>query len=308
MTDSEIPGDAMGVSKAVESLLVDRNPRGMADVQQHLVPGSYLRAAQALLSLRGTILIGTGFPVDHTYETDGPAGALALYHCLEVLGAEPILVCGTPLSQTLSTGFQVYEIAVGNTGGRLEGSTFSPVRLREGRREGDPEMSTRRALQQLKPSAVISIERPGLNAEGRYTNMRGEDITERCACFDYFVSLADCPTIAIGDGGNEIGMGNVKDAIASLDITPAVTACDELLVADVSNWGAYGLIALIGYISGRDLLADVSPRDYLEFLSERGSVDGVTRENTPTEDGFDAAVGESIIAELRQLTGYGEHT
>ena len=225
---------------------------------------------------------------------------------LEEMGADPVLVCGTPLSDTLQGAFKVFDIAVGNRSGRREGSSFSAVRLRDGRREGDPEISTRRALKQLQPSAIISIERPGLNAEGRYTNMRGEDITDRCACFDYFMSLSNCPTIAIGDGGNEIGMGNVEHIIASLDITPAVTRCDELLVADVSNWGAYGLIALIGYISGRDLLAHVSPRDHLEFLSERGSVDGVTRENTPTEDGFDAAVGEDIIAELRQLTGYGE--
>jgi hypothetical protein len=263
------------------------------------------RAAETLLPIRGPILIGTGFPVGDTYETDGPAGALALYHCLESLGAEPVLVCGKPLSERLGSGFRVLDIAVGDRGGRITGDSFAAVRLREGRREGDPEICTRRALARLKPEAVISIERPGLNAEGRYTNMRGEDITERCACFDHFLALAACPTIAIGDGGNEIGMGNLQAAVAELDIIPAVTRCDELLVADVSNWGAYGLIAMIGYIAGQDTLADVTPRDYLEFLCARGSVDGVTRENTPTEDGFDAAIGEGIIADLRRITGFG---
>ncbi len=67
-----------------------------------------------------------------------------------------------------------------------------------------------------------------------------------CACFDYFVTEAHCPTIAIGDGGNEIGMGNALEGLQQLDIIPAVTPCDELLIADVSNWAAFGLIALMG--------------------------------------------------------------
>jgi hypothetical protein len=136
--------------------------------------------------------------------------------------------------------------------------------------------------------------------------MRGEDITDRCACFDYYVELANCPTIAVGDGGNEIGMGNVCEVIATLDIVPAVTGCDELLIADVSNWGAYGLIAIIGYWRGEDLLGRISPLEILDYLSRRGSVDGVTRENTLTEDGLPANEGAGVIQALQGLTGFGE--
>ena len=97
------------------------------------------------------------------------------------------------------------------------------------------------------------------------------------------------------------GMGNIRAAIAQLDIVPAETCCDELLIADVSNWGAYGLIALLSYQVGEDLLAGISPRRVLEYLSERGSVDGVSRENTLTEDGLEAENGERVIMELRAL-------
>ncbi len=294
------------MSIAIEELLVARDHRGMARVREALEPGYYLRAASALRDIGGTVLIGTGFPVDDTYETDGPVGALALYDTLEYLGAEPVLVCGTPLSTTLAEDRRVIDIAVGNSAGRITDQGVEPVRLRGGRRSGDPEISTLDTLVSLKPSAVISIERPGLTAEGRYYNMLGEDITERCACFDYFVELAGCPTIAIGDGGNEIGMGNVQDALKALDIEPSTTRCGELLVADVSNWGAYGLIALLGYWRGEDLLARISPAQLLEYLSERGSVDGVTREPTPTEDGFEVEIGETVLASLREITGFGE--
>jgi hypothetical protein len=99
-------------------------------------------------------------------------------------------------------------------------------------------------------------------------------------------------------------MGNIATAISSLDINASVTRCDELLVADVSNWGAYGLIAILASWSGQDLLAQVSPVNILDYLSARGSVDGVTRENTLTEDGLEAEEGLRVIQELRILTGF----
>jgi hypothetical protein len=278
--------DDTTLSLAIENMLVRQNLRGMQQLQPALTAGYFARAARHLHGLSGTVLIGTGFPVEDTYETDGPVGAIALYQTLELIGAQPVLVCGKPLSRYLQVDYRVHEIAVGN--------------------KGEWQADTRAALSLLQPEAVVSIERPGLSSEGGYFNMRGEDITDRCACFDYFVELADCPTIAIGDGGNEIGMGKIRHAVEALDITPAVTSCDELLVADVSNWGAYGLIAIIGYWRGQDLLAKISPLQLLRYLSLGGSVDGVTRENTMTEDGLPAGEGQQLIQDLRSLTGFGE--
>ena len=64
-------------------------------------------------------------------------------------------------------------------------------------------------------------------------------------------SMRSCPTIAIGDGGNEIGMGNIAETLSQLDIRASKTHCDELLVADVSNWAAHGLIALLAVMAGQ---------------------------------------------------------
>lgn len=279
MTDQEL-------SEAIENLLVQRDLRGMAQVQAALQKGYYLRAAQFLRNCTGTVLIGTGFPVLDTFETDGPVGAIALYQVLSQLGANPVIVCGQPLSRVLSPDYKVHEISVGN-----------PL---------EREQEARSALAALAPSAIISIERPGLSAQGKYFNMRGEDISARCACFDHFLNFADCPSIAIGDGGNECGMGNVVPALTALNIVPAVTRCDELLIADVSNWGALGLIAIIGYWQGVDLLGTLSPREILAYLSARGSVDGVSRENTLTEDGLAVEEGEHILEALRTLAGFGD--
>lgn len=272
------------LSIAIEAALVDRDLRHMQVARAALEPGYYLRAANILRDISGTVLIGTGFPVTNTFETDGPVGAIALYDTLQKLGAEPVLACGPPLCDCLEGDYRVLKLAA-----RDLPSATAEAKAR---------------LAQFAPRAIVSIERPGLGSDGRYYNMRGEDITPRSAFFDPYLECADCPTIAIGDGGNEIGMGNIAAAIATLDINASVTTCDELLVADVSNWGAYGLIALLAKWNNRDLLAEVFPLDILNYLSERGSVDGVTRENTLTEDGLAAGEGQKVIAELRNLVGF----
>ena len=212
----------LALSQRIEDILVARNLRGMKTVQPHLKPGYCLRAARLLHRCQGNVFIGTGFPVVDTFETDGPVGSIALYEALETLGANPVIVCGRPISEALSGKYRVLEIRVGDHDQR--------------------EQEALDALEKYNPEAIVSIERPGQAADGGYYNMRGESISPRTACFDTFMNLSQCPTIAVGDGGNEIGMGNVSEALKNLNIVPCVTTCDELIVADVSNWGAYGII------------------------------------------------------------------
>lgn len=277
-----MPMTELDFSVAIENILVARNPRHMKTAQAALQPGYYLRAAQQLRDISGNIVIATGFPVGDTFETDGPVGAIALYDTLEALGAEVYLACAAPLADALRGDYKILDL-------RATDLTTAKLEAREN-------------LQRLNPVAIISIERPGIAADGRYYNMRGEDITARCGFFDPYMDAASCPTIAIGDGGNEIGMGNIQQAISGLDINACVTDCDELLVADVSNWGAYGIISLLGFWAKKDLLANISPMAILDYLSAKGSVDGVTRENTSTEDGLPASEGVSVIRELQLLT------
>jgi hypothetical protein len=276
--------EELALSRTIENILVARNLRGMKTVQPHLEAGYILRAARMLKNCKGSILIGTGFPVVKTFETDGPVGAIAMYEAFEKLGATPTIVCGRPLSKALASRYRVHEIRVGD----------------HDRRENE----AREALEHFQPEAIISIERPGQAADGGYYNMRGESISEHTACFDSFMNLSECPTIAIGDGGNEIGMGKVATALSNLNIVPATTTCDELIVADVSNWGAYGLISFLSIWNERDLLAEVEPLDTLTYISELGSVDGVTRINQLTEDGLDPSEGKSVIVELREACGF----
>lgn len=279
--------ELLALSRTLEDLLVRRNPRGMKALQQALEPGYLARAVALIEQARGTVLIATGFPVVGTFETDGPVGAIALYETLEHIGLNPVLVCGPPLSTELAKRYRLHEIRVGK-----------PDCLDAHRAE------VQAALTDLNPSLIIAIERPGLAKNGHYHNMRGEDISAGTARFDTFIELAKCPSIGIGDGGNEIGMGNVYAHLAKMDIVPAATCVDELVIADVSNWAAHGLIALLGFRRGEDLLAQIDMVAMLEYLSAGNSVDGVTRRNEITEDGLAPDIGLTLIADLRAATGF----
>jgi len=282
--DMVLSAEQQALSQQVEDLLVGRNLRGMKEVQPALVPGYYGRAAQLIGQCTGTVLIGTGFPVVDTFETDGPVGAIALYDVIKHLGATPVLVCGDPLASAISNDYRVHRLAINALNNRVK--------------------EARDGLALLQPELVISIERPGLSGDNGYFNMRGEDISPRCASFDEFLNQAQCPTIAIGDGGNEIGMGNIQSAIEGLDIVASATCCDELLIADVSNWAAHGLIALLSAAKKQDLFALVNTSKTLQYISERGSLDGVTRKNTLTEDSLPVSAGDELVAKLRHLTGF----
>jgi hypothetical protein len=276
--------DLATLSRQIEQMLVRKNLRGMAQLLPQLQAGSYLRAARLLAQCRGLVLIGTGFPVAGSFETDGPVGALVLYQLLKKLGAKPMLCCADPLFSALQADYDCLQLHLPP----YDAVTFA-----------------RQTLTQYQPALIISIEQPGLAADGHYYNMRGVDISATCANFDVFFQLASCPTLAIGDGGNEIGMGSVYQVLSQLAITASVTRCDELLLADVSNWAAYGLVALVSVLTQEnhtpDWLIPCQPAALLQYLAERGAVDGVTGLATATEDGLAVEHAELLIADLKQL-------
>jgi len=269
------------LSDEIEKIILQHGNRGMDRLQKILTPGYCRRAAELVLDNKGVVIIGTGFPVSGSFESDGPIGAIALYRVLLDLAYEPVFACAPPISKILSNGFLTYELPLA------------------GWNESRP--AIRKALQDLDPKLIVSIERPGVAADGRYYNMHRKDITDATAKFDLFLLESNCPSIAFGDGGNEIGMGNVAEYLADMDINPSVTGCDELVIASVSNWGVYGVIAVLCDLFDRDLFELVDPESIANYLVAHGCVDGVTNRKEASEDGFPIEVSKSIIQQLRDL-------
>ncbi len=142
--------------------------------------------------------------------------------------------------------------------------------------------------------------------------MRGVDITEQTSeaerLFEHAGEINRPVTIGIGDGGNEIGMGKVSwDVIRSNIPHGGVIACrvatDYLIVAGVSNWGAYALSAGVALVRGVEPSAEwfdvEKERGILAEMVEQGPlVDGMKGRPTVSVDGLEF---EAYIEPLRQI-------
>ena len=159
-------------------------------------------------------------------------------------------------------------------------------------------------LAQLQPSVVIAIERCSFTASGRYLNMRGEDTSEYHAKLDYLFLHHDV-TVGIGDGGNEIGMGNLADyipSVESLPNEPATTTVSRLVIASVSNWGGYGVIAALSQLTGRNLLPSVAQEEeVIRAMVDKGAVDGMAGKPVYAVDGFPLEENRQTLEALHNL-------
>ena len=81
-----------------------------------------------------------------------------------------------------------------------------------------------------------------------------------------------------------------------------MVSTDILVVATVSNWGAYGIVAALSGCVGQKLLPDFSwIKSYITKTVEIGSVDGVTHEQTCTVDGKSMLTEQEIITALERI-------
>jgi D-glutamate cyclase len=164
---------------------------------------------------------------------------------------------------------------------------------------------------------AISIERCGRSADGAPRNMRGLDISSYTAPLDELFTAGPWETIAVGDGGNEIGMGSLPRALIATHIEhgetiACVTAARHLIVAGVSNWGAYALLGALAVLRADwrpkllGCLDESLDRAVLEATVENGpAVDGVSRRLALTVDNLDIAVHHKKLSEIRDLVEAG---
>ena len=114
--------------------------------------------------------------------------------------------------------------------------------------------------------------------------------------------------LAVGDGGNEAGMGILRSelsvALPGYARCLSVTGSTVAVAADVSDWGGYGLAALLS-IEADEWTGPEEHEidDMLAALVDTGAVDGVTRMSAPTVDGFEAGVHREVVSSLRDAVG-----
>jgi hypothetical protein len=252
-------------------------------------------AAEALSSAT-RVVITTGFPVatetgQLAPETDGPGAALALGQALQQLGSEVRYVSdatSAPLLKALGAReLDVLDWSVNDPGVGAKAKAY---------------------LEEHAPSHLVSIERPGRAKDGHYYTMKARQITDEVSALDELFRVArdqGLPTIGVGDGGNEIGMGglSIAEAVEHGEQIASVIATDWVVVSGVSTWGTYGLIGALSRGAGRDLLPSVAEvRARLDIVLGAGAVDGVTGRRAPMIDGLPIDETLEMLDAVRALT------
>ncbi len=238
-------------------------------------------AVETLLNNSTRVLIITGFPIPpvNVPETDGPPGALALSKLIawlggraEILAHEEIINAMTPLQKPFSVEFT-----------------------------RNPDISNY--------DLVIFVETPGRARDGNHYSMSGLKIEGET--FDWVVGEAKdygIPTIGIGDGGNEVGMGKIRDLIIKHiplgEKIASIVETDELVLSAVSNWGAYGVVAQASIELKKNLLSDWDEAFIVRLLVENGLIDGVTKKREVSVDGIPIDVHVAFVEFLNGIVEF----
>ena len=295
------------------------NPRGNLSALQQL--GSLERAAAALAptdpGAPDKVLVLTGFPCIEAgpvhQETDGIAGAIAIARQLG------------PGRATIAIEHQaafVVEEALRRIPGE---SQIEVLRLPAGAAEGRAgDDDWRRGLDAVGEYQLVCIEKAGPSADGLFRTMRARDISPLCAPEEVLNEIwgrAAAPVIAIGDGGNELGLGAVAPGIREHIPLGNEIACAERFSADicvlcnVSNVGGYALSLAVdamqqatgqGASSGR-LPNAASEQAIADVLQELGVGDGVSQSyEIQSVDGIGISEHIDFLHQMHAMMGRQE--
>jgi hypothetical protein len=266
-------------SETIEAIIAqDPGDRKVASL---VVTGDLQRAAEQVQKASSCWIV-TGFVIPSVGmgETDGPAGAIALARGLDQLGIPCSIVSD--------------EINLALMG-----------------RAGYPHLcSVEQAIDGPVASLGIVIERPGPASDGKFYTMAGEEMTDHVRdVFDHlFVpsQMRGTRWVGIGDGGNEIGMGKVRDRVIKHvprgEKIASVASTSELIVAGTSNSGAWGLLAELSLQTSRDLLPTPAQawQDVIDLVAA-GACDGRTGKRQASVDGLTHEVYLAPLVAMRRL-------
>lgn len=298
----------------------DAGNRGMKSL---IVPGDLEKAAIVVagLAVPSTLIVLSGFPCcvneSPPSETDGPPGTFAIARAAAALGHTVIVVTETCNEVVFKAALKDLVLPPGPCG--LVTMELFPATFSE-----DDEIRFQNLAKICH--CLIACERAGPGKDGICYTMRGIDMNAKGLIGPLHRLVKEtnnAPFIAIGDGGNELGMGKVLEniidnpKIANGDKIGCVIPADYLIAASVSNWGGYALAAAIALAvqmtnkgTTGDDLSNLITRclptedeevDLLNRCVAVGCRDGVSGKMEATVDGMPLAVSMKCLHDIRVI-------
>lgn len=288
------------------------------------------RAAQRLLHVikperKDVVLIISGFlsPTLLRGEQDGPVGAAWLARGLaQGFEVKPVLITDPQQIPEVSAtsrgaGLNVYHnLDEGLRMGDIRGKSVSVISFPIDDQEAKEAAAA--LLEQTKPAALIAVERPSGNEHGIYHNIHGLAMNHFTAKTDYLFQEAqrrNILTVAIGDGGNELGCGMIYEQAQAVRPNGARcrcecngtvlsnVGCDALVWSSISDWGALGLLTCLAALSGRNgtLPTTETAAFTLQQATFAGLHDGMGGWLDPGSDGISWQLEVGVLALLHKM-------
>ncbi len=298
---------------------IDMGERGVEhlfEAARALQGGSLVgAAADALMAVPegGTVVLTTGsvsraWITPELGENDGPSGAAAIARALVLArNVTCVMLCEETLLPAIQSTCQaagLFPVTLEQAQiAKADKSLSTIVMLPYATDDEGGQKQAETLLAELDPDLLFSTERVGRNEFDVYHSMRGIDYGMGRARVDFLFNLAlerGIPVVAVGDGGNEIGMGKVADHVKAHvpygDTCQcgcgggigAVTSCDVLVTAACSNWGCTAIAAAMAARAGNTRLLHTPEREalLLDTMVANGlinSTHGIVDDNV---DGF----------------------
>jgi hypothetical protein len=322
--------------------LMNLDPRGYG-VCRILYPASrrYAGGPTAMAMAKKIVLLLTDAPPDTVVcimtgfilrphlqpETDGIVGALLLARALvRGFGITPVFVIPEKNVPAVTAcapllGLHLYDSVQQARQYPLSCSYVTIPVDQSAAREKTAEVRT-----QIHPAFLFSTETAGANAQGEYHNAVGINMTGIEAKQDELFSAwqADgVPSFAVGDLGNEMGMGTLAEHIekyipyagsgtAGSGCTCgcqsgilAATKADYVVTATVSDWGVYAVIAALAFLKKNiDILHDEAMEALILTECSRSGMVDMTGALIPSIDGFDVEMEKQIVGLMRNTVAY----
>ena len=298
-----------------------------AAAREHAGGPLCLAAARAMLGAvvpgkLNTAVFTTGFfsPAYWCGEQDGPVGVACLARALETgLGLRSVILTDEELvpgveAACVGAGYKTFDVEKALS--VPKGRGIAVVGLSKDPAEAQRQVAA--LYDRIQPAFVGAVERPSGNAKGEYHNLRGLNMTALTAKTDCVLTEATrrkIPTVAVGDGGNELGYGAIEAAVEKVRPNNARCQCpcggtvashiaaDIVVHAAVSNWGVYGIIACLAVLLDD---ARVAPSERvvgrsLELAANLAGDDGRLGWVDIGSDGVDGKLELGVVGLLRTM-------
>ncbi len=271
------------------------------------------------------VYIFTGFilPTHQKPETDGMVSSILLARALaRGFSVVPVLVCP---GECILAARNMASVAGLHAYDSITEAQQYPAAMALVPFSKDVEEARRQAeamLDMYAPAAGISVEHPGANSIGVYHNAIGRNVTALEDKSDILFEMLyqrRILTVAIGDLGNEMGLGTLSEHIQKYIPYAAPEGCgcgccggicvhtkaDHVITATVSDWGCYGLIAALAFLqSDLDIMHDGEmEREMLLAATRNGMVD-MNGWLIPAIDGFELKMQMLMVDLMRECISY----